>query len=331
MDLSTQYMGMKLKNPLVASASPLSVNIDSIRELQDAGIAAIVLPSLFQEQLTGEIYESHFYPSLAKEKFPESLSYFPRPGRFALDPKEYLVHIDLAKKAVEVPIIASLNVYSQDEQWIEYPKLIEKAGADGLELNIYFLAVNPKMSAEQVEDIHVEIVRRVKEEISIPVAVKLSPYYSAMANMAKKLEEAGADALVLFNRFYQPDFDLERLKANPNLVLSTTDSKRLPLTWISILRHHLKIGLAATSGIHDATDVLKTLMVGADVTMVCSVLLKQGVNHTQTILKDLRQWMTDQHYKSITQFQGSLSQKPYEDPHTFERASYIKALQHFTK
>lgn len=331
MDLSTNYMGIKLKNPLVASASPLTASLNNIREMQDAGIGAAVLSSLFQEQLTGEIYESHFYPSLSKERFPDSLSYFPRPSRFVFTPQEYLGYITSAKKAVKVPIIASLNVCSDDQDWINYTKQIQEAGADGLELNIYSLAVDPKTTGQQVEDVHVGIVKKVKEEVSIPVAVKLSPYYSAMGNMAQKLENAGANALVLFNRFYQPDIDLQQVKTNPNLLLSNPDSKRLPLTWISILRNHTKISLAATSGVHDAADVLKMIMAGADVTMLCAVLLKQGVNHIQTILKDMRQWMTAQKHQTIAEFQSCLSQKFYEDPQTFERASYIKALQYFTK
>lgn len=326
MDLTTTYMGMQLKSPLVPSASPLSQKIDNIRRMEDAGAAAVVLFSLFEEQISQEARELDYYLSAGTESFAESLTYFPKEEDFILGPDEYLEHIRKAKQAVRIPIIASLNGVSAGG-WIDYARKIEAAGADALELNIYYIPTDPNLSSAEIEDIYLNDLRTVKSSVKIPVAMKLSPYFSGMANMARRLDEAGADALVLFNRFYQPDIDLENLEVVPNVLLSTPQSMRLPLRWIAILYGRVKASLAATSGIHSAEDVIKMLMVGADVTMLASTLLKNGIGRLTKILEDMKVWMEEHEYVSVKQMQGSISQKSCAEPSAFERANYMKALQ----
>ncbi len=326
MDLSTQYLGLKLKNPLVASASPLSEKIANYRRLEDAGAAAIVNYSLFEEEINRDIHELHHHLTHGTESFAESLTYFPEPEEFSLGPEQYLEHIRKAKEAVDIPVIASLNGHSIGG-WTRYAGLMEQAGADAIELNIYFLATDPTIPGERIESEYLEVVRSVKSTVRIPVAVKLSPFFSSMANMARKLDQAGADGLVLFNRFYQPDIDLEHLEIAPNVVLSSPVAARVPLRWIAILYSHVRCSLAATSGVHGADDALKLLMAGADVTMLCSSLLKNGIEHLSTVLHDLERWMTEHEYESVQQMKGSLSQKSCPDPAAFERANYIKALR----
>ncbi len=328
MDLSTTYMGLKLKNPIVASASPLSKSIDNLKRLEDAGTAAIVIYSLFEEQITQEFYELDHYLTAGSESFAESLTYFPTPLKFSIDPDDYLEHIYKAKKAVQIPVIGSLNAHS-DGGWVSYAKHIQQAGADALELNIYFMATDPQVSSQSIEDVYLDILKSVKSNVSIPVAVKISPFFSAMANMASRLDEAGADALVLFNRFYQPDIDLENLAVVPSVLLSTPQAMRLPLRWVAILYGRLKAGLAASGGIHSGEDVIKMLMAGADVTMLCSILLKDGIPQVQEILKSTQQWMQEHEYVSVAQMRGSMSQKSCANPEAFERANYMKALQSF--
>ncbi len=328
MNLSTTYLGMELKNPLVPSASPLSEDIDNIRRMEDAGAAALVMYSLFEEQLASDMWELQHHLTQGTESYAESLSYFPEPEDFVLGPDEYLEHIRLAKEAVSMPIIGSLNGHSFSG-WTEYAKSIEQAGADALELNIYFLPTDPDITADRIETTYLDILKSVKATVSIPVAVKISPFFSAMANMAKRLDEAGADGLVLFNRFYQPDIDLENLVVTPNVLLSTPQAMRLPLRWVAILYGRVKANLAATSGIHSAHDVLKMLMAGADVTMLCSVLLMNGIPHMQKVLEEMVRWMDEHEYGSVRQMQGSMSHKYCEDPEAFERAIYIKALRGF--
>ncbi len=329
MDLSTTYMGLKLKNPLVVAASPLTEEIDNFRRLEDAGVAAIVHYSLFEEQITMEIYEADHYLTFGTESFVESLSYFPTPSQFILGPEEYLDHIRLAKKAVGIPVIGSLNGHS-DGAWIKYAKYIEEAGADALELNIYFLSTDLDVQSEQVENNYLEILRSVKKNVRIPVAVKLSPFFSSLPHMAKRLDQEGADALILFNRFYQPDIDLENLEIAPSILLSNRNDMRLPLRWIAILYGRIKANLAATSGIHQAEDVLKMLMVGADVAMLCSTLLRKGIGHVSTILTGMEQWMQVHEYQSVQQMKGSMSQKMCTNPEMFERANYMKVLKSFS-
>ncbi|HLF18189.1 MAG TPA: dihydroorotate dehydrogenase-like protein [Candidatus Omnitrophota bacterium] len=328
MDLTTTYLGLKLKNPLIISASPLSEEIDNFRRLEDAGASCIVHYSLFEEQITGEIYEADYYQTFGSESFAESLSYFPKPSQFILGPQEYCEHIRLAKKAVDIPIIASLNGHSLGG-WTKYARHLEEAGADALELNIYYLATDPEDTSEKIENNYVEVLKAVKSVVKIPVAVKLSPYFSAMANMAVRLDQAGADGLVLFNRFYQPDIDLENLKITPNVLLSNSPEMRLPMRWIAILFGRIKADMAATSGIHTAADVLKLLMVGAKATMLCSILLRKGIDHLGRIKTEMVEWMKEHEYRSVAQMQGSISQRLCTDPELFERANYMKVLKSY--
>jgi dihydroorotate dehydrogenase (fumarate) len=328
MDLTTTYLGMTLRSPLVASASPLSEEIDNIKRLEDAGAAAVVLYSLFEEQLSLERYELHHHLTYGTESFAESLTYFPEPETFHLGPEEYLNHIHRAKLAVNVPIIASLNGASVGG-WTDFAKQMEQAGADALELNVYYIPTDMNLEGGWVEETYLDILKAVKSVVTIPVAVKLGPFFSNMANMARRLDEAGANALVLFNRFYQPDIDLENLEVRPNVLLSTPQALRLPLRWIAILYGHIKASLAATSGVHTAQDVLKMLMAGANVTMLCSALLRHGIDHLRVIEQDLQQWLEAHEYTSVQEMQGSMSQKHCADPSAFERAQYMKALQSY--
>jgi len=328
MDLTTTYMGLKLNNPLVPSSSPLTADVGTIRQLEDAGAAAVVLHSLFEEQITHEAAELDHHLAAGTESFAESLSYFPRADDFRLGPEEYLEHVAKAKQAVNIPVIASLNGVTAGG-WTQHAKMMEEAGADGLELNVYYIATDPSLTAQQVEDRYVEVLASVKQNVNIPVAMKLSPFFSAMAAMAKRLDEAGADALVLFNRFYQPDIDLDELKVIPNLVLSTPQEMRLPLRWIAILYGQLQASLAATTGVATGQDVLKVLMAGADVAQVCSVLLRKGGGELGVILSDVKAWMERHGYESVAQMKGSMSQKSVEDPAAFERANYMKTLNSY--
>lgn len=329
-DLSTDYLGLKLRTPLVPSASPLSQEIGTIRRLEDAGASAVVLYSLFEEQLRQEMMELDHHLSAATESFSESLSFFPHASEFRLGPEGYLEHIRKAKEAVKIPIIASLNGATVSG-WTKFAKAIEEAGADALECNIYYIPTDPDLKSADVEQAYIDIVWAVKSAVSIPVAVKLSPYFSNLANMAKRLDEAGADGLVLFNRFYQPDIDLDELEIRPNVLLSTPQALRLPLTWIGILYGRLQASLAASSGVHDPQDAIKLLMVGANVTMLCSSLLRNGVNHIRHMERGITEWMEKHEYESVQQMQGSMSQVRCPDPSAFERAQYmraVKSLQH---
>ncbi len=327
MDLSTKYLGLNLKNPVVPSASPLSNNIDTVKKLEDAGAAAVVMYSLFEEQITHESNELDTFLTHGSESFSEALSYFPQPEEFNnLDAEEYLEQVARLKSAVDIPIIGSLNGVSPGG-WMKYAKKIEEAGADALELNVYYIPTDPNMTSQQVEDIYLDNLKTVKNSVKIPVAIKLSPYFSAFANMASRLDKAGADGLVLFNRFYQPDIDLEALEVVPNLIFSTSHEMRLPLRWLAILHGKIKASLAATTGIHDAKDVLKMVMAGADVTMMASILLKDGVGEISKILTDLERWMEEHEYKSISQMKGSMSYKNVAEPAAYERANYMKTLQ----
>jgi len=325
-DLSTTYLGLQLRTPLVASASPLSQELDCIRRLEDAGASAVVLYSLFEEQLRQESLELDYHLSAGTESFAESLTYFPQPGEFHTGPEGYLNHIRKVKDAVDLPIIASLNG-STLGGWTSYARQMEEAGADAIELNIYFVPADFDLSAAEVEQVYLDIVRAVKITVQIPVAVKLNPFFSNLANMAKRLEAGGADGLVLFNRFYQPDIDIEELEVKPSVLLSTSQALRLPLTWIGILYGRIKASLAATSGVHRAEDVVKMLLVGADVTMLCSALLRNGVNHLCHVEGGLREWMENHEYESVRQMQGSMSQIRCPDPGAFERAQYMRAVK----
>ncbi len=329
MDLTTSYLGLQLRSPLVVgAAAPLTEDIDNIKRMEDAGAAAVVLHSLFEEQLTQEQFELQHHLQYGTDSFAEALSYFPEPEIFHVGPEDYLNHIRQAKEMVNIPIIASLNG-STLGGWTDYARQIEQAGADALELNIYYVPTDFDLTASQVEENYLEILRSVKSAVTIPVAIKLSPFFSNMANMAKQLTEAGADGLVLFNRFYQPDINIEALEVQPNLLLSTPQAMRLPMRWIAILYGRLNIDLAATSGIHKPQDVLKMLMAGANVTILVSVLLRHGIEHIQAIKEGIRQWMEEYEYESVKQMQGSMSQINCPDESAFERAQYMKAIQSY--
>ena len=329
MDLTTTYLGLKLRSPLVVAASPLSEEIDNIKRMEESGAAAVVLHSLFEEQLRQERLELHHSLERGSLSFPEALSYFPEPEQFHLGPEHYLEHIARAKKAVRMPVIASLNGSSVGG-WTQSARLIQQAGADALELNIYHIPTDLHQTSAEVEESYLEIVKAVKAEVTIPVAVKISPFFTNFANMASRFDAAGANGLVLFNRFYQPDIDLTQLTIRSNLLLSTPMAMRLPLRWIAILYGRLQASLAATSGVHHATDVVKMLMVGADATMLCSALLRHGIAHLSVLEQALVQWMEQNEYESVTQMKGSMSQRNSPDPSGFERAHYVRTLSSYS-
>jgi dihydroorotate dehydrogenase (fumarate) len=328
MDLSTTYLGLTLRTPLVPSASPLSEEIDNIKRMEDAGASAVVLYSLFEEQIVQERLELHDRLTQGTESFAEALTYFPQPPQFHLGPEEYLNHIRKAKAAVAIPVIASLNGTSIGG-WTNYAQQMQQAGADALELNVYYVPTDMELSVDEIEQTYVDILTTVKSVVTVPVALKLGPFFSNMARMARRLDQAGANALVLFNRFYQPDIDLDALEIRPRVLLSTPQALRLPLTWIGILYGRIRANMAATSGIHHASDVLKMLMVGADVAMLCSVLLKHGIEHIRVIEQGIRQWMEEHEYESVQQMKGSMSQQNCANPAAFERALYISTLQSY--
>jgi dihydroorotate dehydrogenase (fumarate) len=327
-NLSTTYLGLALRSPLVASASPLSEDIGNIKRLEDAGASAVVHYSLYEEQIRMDTHALHYHMTQGTESYAEALTYFPEPDQFRLGPTAYLEHIRKAKEAVDIPIIASLNGASIGG-WTKFAAQMQQAGADALELNIYYIPTDMTLSGAAVEETYIEILKAVKEVVTIPVAIKLSPYFSNMANMAKRLDETGADGLVLFNRFYQPDFDLENLEVRPNVLLSTPQSLRLPLRWVAILYGRVQASLAGTSGIHSGQDVLKMLMAGADVTMMASALLRHGIGRLTEIESELVQWLETHEYESVAQLKGSMSQINSADPSAFERAQYMKALTTF--
>jgi dihydroorotate dehydrogenase (fumarate) len=297
--------------------------------MEDAGASAVVLYSLFEEQLKQDRLELNENLEQGTESFAEALTYFPEPDDFRLGPEEYLKHIAAAKKATRIPIIASLNG-SSEGGWTDYSKKIEQAGADAIELNIYYIPTDMDLTGTEVEMTYLDILKSVKANVKIPVAVKLSPFFSSFANMAKRLDHAGADGLVLFNRFYQPDIELESLEVRPNILLSTPMAMRLPLRWVALLHNRVKASLAATSGIHRASDVLKMLLVGADVTMLCSTLIRHGIPQIANIERDLEVWLTEHEYESVSQLKGSLSQAKCPEPAAFERSQYMKALTGYT-
>ena len=325
-DLTTSYLGLNLASPLVVSASPLSRDVDGICRLEDAGASAVVLYSLFEEQLRQEEADLNYHLAAGTESFAESLTYFPQPSEFHTGPEGYLNHIRKAKSSVRIPIVASLNG-STLGGWTKFAAEIQRAGADAIECNIYGIPTDTSVSSADIETSYIDIVRAVKSVVTIPVAVKLSPFFSNFANMAQRFDAAGADGLVLFNRFYQPDIDLEELEIRPNVLLSSQQALRLPLTWIGILYGKVKASLAGTSGVHSAEDVVKLLMVGANVTMLCSSLMRHGINHLRHVERELREWMEEHEYESVQQMQGSMSQLRCPDPGAFERAQYMRAVK----
>ena len=327
-DLKTNYLGLSLKNPLVASASPLSKKVETAAELEKAGVAAIVMYSLFEEQIIQESLKLDRDLSRGTYSFSEALDFIPDYGTYSIGPENYLEQLANVKQAVNIPVIGSLNGVTSGG-WVDYAQKIEQAGADALELNLYDLATDPDVTSSQLEDGHISLVSDIRKQVNIPIAIKLSPFYTALPNFARRLTEAGADGLVLFNRFYQPDFDLEELEVVPNLVLSDSHELRLPLRWIAILFGQIQADFALTSGLHNAEDLLKSIMAGASVAMTASELLHNGIERVSVILADLQTWMEEHEYESINQMKGSMSQKAVDKPDTFERANYMKVLSSY--
>ncbi len=327
-DLSTSYLGLQLANPLVASASPLSKKVDLVRRMEDAGVGAVVMYSLFEEQIVHESLELDHYLNLGTESFAEALTYFPDLEHYNIGPEEYLKLIQKLKETVDIPIIGSLNGDTMGG-WVEYAKRIEEAGADALELNVYYMPSNFDLSSQEVEQAYIDLVREVRRQVHIPLAVKLGPYFTALPAFAGRLVAAGANGLVLFNRFYQPDLDIETLEVVPDLVLSDSRELRLPLRWIAILYGRVQADLALTSGVHTSVDVLKAMMAGAKVSMMASELLQNGIGRINELLAELQDWMETYEYESIRQMCGSMSQRAVAEPEAFERANYMKALSSF--
>jgi dihydroorotate dehydrogenase (fumarate) len=325
LDLSTTYLGLPLANPLVVSASPLSKKLETVKRLEEAGAGALVVYSLFEEQITHDTLELDHYLELGTHSYAESLSYFPDLDHYNLGPERYLEHLNRIKSAIGIPVIGSLNGVSSGG-WVEYARRIEEAGADALELNIYYLPTNPDLRADELEASYLELVGDVCAQVAIPVAVKLSPFFTALPHMARRIGDAGAAGLVLFNRFYQPDLDIEALEVVPSLELSRSSDLRLPLRWIAILFGRIKADLALTGGVHTHEDALKAVMAGARVAMLASSLITNGPSYLTSLLEQMRRWMEEHEYTSITQMRGSMSQQAVADPAAFERANYLRAL-----
>ena len=325
-DLSTTYLGLRLRSPIVASASPLTGNLDSLQELERHGVGAAVLPSLFEEQIEHEQIDVHELLEHQTHSFGEALTWFPELEDYSTGPEAYLEHLRQAKATLEIPVIASLNGVSPGG-WLRYARLCQEAGADALELNVYSIEADPGVSAADVEERTLTLVREVRAAVTIPLAVKVGPFYSAFAHMARRLGEAGTDGLVLFNRFLQPDIDLESLQISPALALSTPPELRLPLRWIAILRDRVPMGLAGTSGVHDWQGALKLLLAGADAVMMASALLSRGPAVVRELEDGLRAWMIEHEYESVEQLKGSLCQGSVTDPAAFERANYARTLK----
>lgn len=328
MDLRTRYLNLDLDHPIVASASPLSEDLDNIKRMEDSGAAAVVMFSLFEEQIRQEAAAMEHFTSYGSDSFAEALSYFPETGEYQVGAQQYLELLHRATESVDIPIIASLNGMT-NAGWIDYAKHMEEAGAHAVELNVFYIPANLDTPGREVEDRYVEILKHVKGAVSIPIALKLSPFFSAFGYMAKRLDEAGADGLVLFNRFYQPDFDIEQLEVSLSLELSSPSEIRLPLTWIAILHGRIRASLAATRGVHTAEEIVKYVMAGADAVMTTSALLKNGIGFLETLRRDLEDWMEARGYASLEQMKGSMSQQNVADPTAFERGNYVRILEHY--
>lgn len=327
-ELKTKYLGLDLINPLVASASPLSRKVETAVALENAGVSAIVMYSLFEEQIIQESFKLDRDLSRGTETYAEGLDFFPQTGDYSSGPDKYLDHLAQVKQAVNIPVIGSLNGVTPGG-WVEYAQKIEAVGADAVELNLYYLATDPATTSSDLEARYVELVNLIRNQVQIPLAVKLSPFITSLPNFAKQLVEAGADGLVLFNRFYQPDFDLEELEVTPNLVLSNSDELRLPLRWIAILSGRVQTDFALTSGVHTGEDMVKALMAGANVTMVASAFLQNGIERAASILANANAWLDEHEYDSVVQMIGSMSQKSVAQPAEFERANYVKVLSSY--
>jgi len=327
-DLSTKYLGIDLKNPLVASASPLSEDIDKIKQMEEKGIAAVVLHSLFEEQVILQEKELNYSLTLGTESFAEALSYLPDVNHYRFAPDEYVKYISKVKEAVEIPVIGSLNGIS-NSGWIGYGKKIEEAGADALELNIYYLPTQKTNSCQEIEQIYLDLIKILRQNITIPIAVKLSPYFNSIPGMADKLVEEGADGLVLFNRFYQPDIDLIEMSVVPDLELSRSSELRLRLRWVAILYQKIKADLAITGGVHTTEDIIKGILAGANVIMMTSALLGKGIPYVEELIKGTEEWLRINHHNSINEIRGLLSQENVKETDAFERANYMKVLQSY--
>jgi len=327
-DLKTTYLGLELKNPLVASSSPLSQKVENVKQMERSGVSAVVMYSLFEEQIIQDSLKLHRDLERGAHAFAEALEYLPAYGQYSIGPETYLERLSKLKESVNIPVIGSLNGVSIGG-WTEYAQKIEQAGADALELNLYFLAADPELPSKELEEEHIALVSAIRKQVNIPIAVKLSPFYTALPHFARRLAEAGANGLVLFNRFYQPDFDLEELEVVPNLVLSTSHELRLPLRWIAILYGRISTDLALTTGVHNANDVIKAMMAGAKVTTIASEFLQNGIERASEILTDVETWMEEHEYDSIEQMQGSMSQQAVAEPATLERANYMKVLSSY--
>ena len=325
-DLSTRYLGLALDNPIVCSSSPMMQDLDNLRRMEDAGAAAVVLHSLFEEQITLESRDLDHHLFHGSESYGEAVSYFPELSSYAMGPDAYLEHIRAAKAAIKIPVIASLNGISTGG-WVSWAKRMEEAGADALELNTYFIATDLEVSGSQLEEMYLELVRDVKASVKIPVAVKLSHFFSAIPNLCASMDALGVDGLVMFNRFYQPDFDLERLEVVPRLTLSSPSELLLRLHWTAILAGRIKADMAVTGGVHGATDVIKSMMAGAKVAMMTSALLHHGIDHVKKVKFELEQWLEAHEYPSVAIMQGSMSQRKVAEPAAFERANYMKVLR----
>jgi dihydroorotate dehydrogenase (fumarate) len=328
MDLTTTYLGLHLKSPLVVGASPIVDDLDLVRRVEDAGAAAIVMHSLFEEQISGEKLATIYHMELYADRYAEAMSYFPRHSEYPLGPEQYLQQVQRIKQAVSIPVIGSLNG-STPGGWIEYAKLIEQAGADALELNTYDVATDPQETGAEVERRVTDVVEAVVKSASIPVAVKLSPFYSSFANFAYRLDEAGVEGLVLFNRFYQPDIDIENLEVKPTLQLSESSELLLRLRWTAILSRQISAGIAVSGGVHTPRDVIKSIMAGADATQLVSAILRHGPQHLAELEREVRQWMEENSYTSVRQMRGSMSLSSCPDPKAFERANYVRALHSY--
>jgi dihydroorotate dehydrogenase (fumarate) len=328
MDLTTTYLGLHLKSPLMPGASPLVDDLDLVRRLEDAGASAIVMHSLFEEQITGERFATIYHMELYADSYAEAMNFFPKHGDYPLGPDQYLAHVERIRKAVSIPVIASLNGATPGG-WIEYARLIEQAGADALELNTYYVATDPQETGFAVEQRILEVVRAVSDVVSIPLAVKVSPFFSSFANFAARLDEIGADGLIMFNRFYQPDIDIETLEVKPTLRLSDSSELLLRLRWLAILARQISANLCVSGGVHTGIDAIKSVMAGADAVQVVSALLRHGPEYLATIEQSMRQWMEENGYASVRQMRGSLSLSTCPDPQAFERANYVRTLHSF--
>ncbi len=327
-DLTTNYLGFKLKNPLVASPSPFSQKVANVRKLEDAGVSAVVLYSLFEEQIVHESLELDHYLSYGSYRFAEATNPMLEMGQYSIGPEKYIEHLRKVKEAVDIPVIGSLNGVSSGG-WIEYARKMEEAGADAIELNIFYLSNDPGDNSDLLEKVYISLVRDIRQRVKIPIAVKLSPYYTGMAHFAKQLADVGADGLVLFNRFYQPDFDLEALEVVPNLELSTSSELRLPLRWIALLYGNINVDFALTSGVHTGIDIVKGVMAGASVTMTTSALLRNGISHATLMLAELQTWMEEHEYESVQQMKGSMSERAIGEPAGLRRSNYMKELSSY--